>query len=195
MAGITKHDVTTVFNGQADIVLFGAPTGGYTDSTTFAQVTASGDSLGQIVEDSTSWEGDEPSIETINDEQGDVIVAQATAGTYAFSCDVASTDKALLAKLLKAADVTLGTGSTSATIGSASEIVKVVDLPVQTAPIGIFNDEANRFILFPKAKIVGSITLDSKLWRIHLNATAEYIDTTELGTFMMGKGSPTYATA
>ena len=70
MAGIKNTKVTEVFNGQSDIVLFDAPSDGYTGSTTFAQVTASGMSLGQVVGDSTTWNGEDPSVETIKDEQG-----------------------------------------------------------------------------------------------------------------------------
>ena len=61
-----------------------------------------------------------------------------------------------------------------------------------TRPIAIFNDEANKWILFPKAKIVGNLKLDNGLWRMSLSATAEYIDTATCGTFMMGAGTPTY---
>lgn len=191
-AGIRPKKVTEVFNGQSDIALFDPPTGGYTESTSFADVTASGMSLGQVVEDSTSWEGDEPSIDVIKDEQGDPIVSTVTAGTYAFSCDVADLSDEMVIALMKAAKVT--TPGTSTSIGSLTDVVKFVELPVTTAPIAIFNDEANKWILFPKAKIVGNLTLDSKLWRLHITATAEYIDTDTLGTFMMGKGTPIAAT-
>lgn len=193
MAGIRPRTVTEVFNGQSDIVLFDAPTGGYTSSTTFANVTAGGMSLGQVVEDSTSWEGDEPSIDTIKDEQGDVIVTTVTAGTYAFSCDIADISSEMATAIMRATSVT--TPGTSTSIGSLTNVVKFVELPITTAPIAIFNDEANKWILFPKAKIVGNLTVDSKLWRLHITATAEFINTETLGTFMMGNGAPIAETA
>lgn len=192
MAGIKTRKVTDVFNGQSDIVLFDAPADGYSDSTSLGDVTATGMSLGQIVEESTSWDGDEPSIDSIKDEQGEAIIAQVTGGTYAFSCDVADLSAEMAEAIMKAAKVT--TPGTSTGIGNLSNVVKFVELPVSTRPIAIFNDEANKWILFPKAKIAGNLTLDSKLWRIHLIATAEYIDTATLGTFMMGNGTPTYET-
>lgn len=192
MAGIKPKKVTEVFNGQSDIALFDAPTGGYKDTTSFADVTASGMSLGQVVEDSTSWDGDDPTIDVIKDEQGDPIVSTVTAGTYAFSCDIADLSPDMAEAIMKATKVTGSLTSTS--IGDVADVVKFVELPVTTAPIAIFNDEANKWILFPKAKIVGNLTLDSKLWRLHITATAEYIDTDTLGTFMMGKGKPTAAT-
>lgn len=187
---IKQKKVTEVFNGQALIALFDAPTNGYTETTSFADVTASGIDLGQIIEDSTSWDGDEPSIDMIKDEQGESIVANVTAGTYAFSCDVADLSTEMVEELLKGTKIT--TPGTSTSIEGLGDVVKLVELPVQTRPIAIFNDEANKWIMFPKAKIVGSLTLDSKLWRIHLNATAEYIDTATLGTCTFGKGKPKF---
>lgn len=192
MAGIKPRKVTEVFNGQSDIVLFDAPTDGYDADTSFADVTASGMSLGQVVEDSTQWEGDEPTIDVIKDEQGDPIVSTVTAGTYAFSCDIADLSQEMAEAIMKATKV--ATPGTSTSIGTPTNVLKFVELPVTTAPIAIFNDEANKWILFPKAKIVGNLSLDSKLWRLHITATAEYIDTDTLGTFMMGKGKPIAAT-
>lgn len=189
MAGIKSRKITEIFNGQSDIVLFDEPSGGYTAQTSLADVTASGMSLGQVVEDSTSWEGEDPSIDSIKDEQGDIIVSTVTAGTYGFSCDIADVSEEMAVAVMKAAKVQ--TPGTSTGIGSLSNVLKFVELPITTRPIAIFNDEANKWILLPKAKIVGNLTLDSKLWRIHINATAEYINTDTCGTFMMGKGTPT----
>ena len=188
MAGIKSRKITEIFNGQSDIVLFDEPSGGYTAHTSLADVTASGMSLGQVVEDSTSWEGEDPSIDSIKDEQGDIIVSTVTAGTYGFSCDIADVSEEMAMAVMKAAKVQ--TPGTSTGIGSLSNVLKFVELPITTRPIAIFNDEANKWILLPKAKIVGNLTLDSKLWRIHINATAEYINTDTCGTFMMGKGTP-----
>lgn len=186
--GIKSRKITEIFNGQSDIVLFDEPSGGYTSATTFANVTASGMSLGQVVEDSTSWEGEDPSIDSIKDEQGDIIVSTVTAGTYGFSCDIADVSEEMATAVMKAAKVQ--TPGTSTGISSLSNVLKFVELPITTRPIAIFNDEANKWILLPKAKIVGNLTLDNKLWRIHIVATAEYVNTATLGTFMMGKGTP-----
>lgn len=194
MAKITNAGITEVFNGQSDIVLFDEVT--ISTTTTLAQVIASGRSLGQVVEDSTSWDGDEPSLDSIKDEQGDVIVVNPTSGTYAFSCDLASTEDALLKTFLKGASVTLADGSTAETVTDIKDIVKFgTELPVITRPIAIVNDEANKILLFPKAKIIGNLNLDSKLWRIHISATAEFVDTANLGTCMKFSGKPAYADA
>lgn len=192
MPKITKADVTKVFNGQSDIVVFDAPTAGYSSATTLADVTAAGISLGQVVGDSTSWEGEEASAENIVDEQGKIIVSSVTAGTYAFSCDVASTDVEKIKLFLRGAAVTVTSEPVSVT-GNTNLIKAGTEIPVITRPIAIFNDEANRYILFPKARIIANLSLDDKLMRIHIVATAENIDTTELGTFMIGDGAPAYA--
>jgi hypothetical protein len=191
--GIKNSATTDVFNGQADIILFDEVD--ITNTTVLTDVIASGQSLGQIVEDSTSWDGDEPSLDNIKDEQGDVIVINPSSGTYAFSCDIASTENALIETFLKGSKVTLASGKTSDTITDIKDIVKFgTELPVITRPIAVVNDESNKIMLFPKAKIIGNLNLDSKLWRIHISATAEYVDTDNLGTCMKFIGKPKYGT-
>ena len=191
MAKITKAEVTQVFNGQSDIIVFAAPTAGYSKTSTFADVTDGGVSLGQVVQDSTEWTGEEATVENILDEQGDVIVAQPTKGTFGFSCEIANVSQDNLVKFLKAVKVTAAI--TSEAFASVKNLTKVGDeMPVVTCPIAITNDEANKFILFPKAKVIAGFNLDSKLWRIKIQVTAESIDTPNLGTFMMGEGVPQY---
>lgn len=191
MAKITKSAVTNVFNGQADIVLFDAPTGGYTSSTTFANVTASGTSLGQVKGDSTSWDGEDATFDNVVDEQGNVIVAKSTAGTFGFSCELANVSAANAVLFLKGANVT-PTG-TPVSINNIANLVKAgISIPVIVRPIAIFNDEANRFIMLPKARILANLSMDNKLFSIKLSCVGEMIDTTELGTILIGDGSPVY---
>ena len=189
MGKITNFEAAqSLFAGQGDLILFD-PITDYASAT--LATLANPKSLGQIVQDSTSWDGDDVSVDQIKDEQGDIIVSSVTAGTYGFSCDVADISEDMAIALMKAAKVQ--TPGTSTGIGTLSGVLKFVELPITTRPIAIFNDEANKWILLPKAKIVGNLTLDNKLWRIHIVATAEYVNTATLGTFMMGKGTPTAA--
>jgi hypothetical protein len=192
MAAITNAAVTEVFNGQADIVLFDEVSS--YDSATLATVTAAGTSLGQIVEDSTSWDGDEPSLDNIKDEQGDVIVINPSTGTLAFSCDIASTSNKMIETFLKGKEIKFEAGKTDTIENITSVIGFGTELPVITRPIAVVNDESNKMLLFPKAKIIGNFNLDSKLWRIHISATAEYVDTKSLKTGMIINGSPKYET-
>lgn len=190
MAGISKLDVATVlFSGQSDIVVFDEVED-YSEAT-FTNITAAGSSLGQIIEDSTAWDGEEPTLDEIKDEQGNTVTVTPTAGSLAFSADLASTSSNVFEIFLKADKVV--TPGSSATLGAVSDVMKFgTDLPVITRPIAIINDEANRVLFFPKAKITGNLALDSKLWRVHISVTAEFIDTDTLGTGMIMRAKPVY---
>ena len=167
-------EITSVFSGQSDIVV-GLENADYataTIDTLFAEDAAK--SLGQIVEDSTSWDGDEPEMTPIKDEQGDVITTQVTAGTLAFSCEIASTSPAMLEAFMAGEQVA---DFTSTVFSGAKAVGFGVDLPVTTRPIMIANDEGNKALVFPKAKIVGNLSYSDKLWRVAISVTAEYIKT------------------
>lgn len=178
-------EVTSVFSGQSDIVV-GKENADYTSATIdtlFADADAK--SLGQIVEDSTSWDGDDPEMTPLKDEQGDTITTQVTAGTLAFSCEIASTSTDMLKAFMKAEDIA---DFTSTVFGGAKAVGFGVDLPVTTRPILIANDEGNKALVFPKAKIVGNLSYSDKLWRVRISVTAEYIDTDDLKTGMLLTG-------
>lgn len=198
MVGIKKLETTTeLFNGQSEIVIF-EEVSDY-GNISFSDLTKKGTDLGQIVGDSTTWDGEEPSTEVIKDEQGDVITMTTTAGTYSFSCDVASTSKEALVLFMNGDEISSNLTSDSIGVTTSNKKTKGIanvigigeDLPVITRPIAIFNDENNRWILFPKAKIVANFSVDGKLWRIHLKVTAEYVynKTNNLYTLMIGTGS------
>lgn len=175
-------EVTSVFSGQSDIIV-GLENADYKTATIdilFAEESAK--SLGQIVEDSTSWDGDDPEMTPLKDEQGDTITTQVTAGTLAFSCEIASTSTDMLKAFMKAEDIS---NFTSTVFGSAKAVGFGVDLPVTTRPILIANDEGNKALVFPKAKIVGNLSYSDKLWRVRISVTAEYIDTDNLKTGML----------
>ena len=178
-------EVTSVFSGQSDIVV-GKENADYTSATIdtlFAEDDAK--SLGQIVEDSTSWDGDDPEMTPLKDEQGDTITTQVTAGTLAFSCEIASTSTDMLKAFMKAEDIA---DFTSTVFNGAKAVGFGVDLPVTTRPILIANDEGNKALVFPKAKIVGNLSYSDKLWRVKISVTAEYIDTDNLKTGMLLTG-------
>lgn len=181
MAGITNlEDVTGIFAGQGDLVIFDKPTDYAT--ATFATL-ANPKSLGQIVQDSTSWEGEDPETTQIKDEQGNIITARVTAGTLGFSFEIASTSKAMVKKFLNGEDIasltnaSIGTGITGVGFGT--------ELPVITAPLMILNDEKTRAWLYPKSKIVGNLSYADGLWRIKATVTCEYLKTASLRTGMI----------
>lgn len=188
MAITNFEGAQSLFAGQGDLVIFDS-IADYS-SATLASLT-NPRSLGQIVQDSTSWDGDDVSTDTIKDEQGNIITARVTAGTLAFSFEIASTSQDMIKKFL------VGTAVTPAAIdgfkGTPSKVTGFgVDLPVFTAPIAVINDEKNRAWIYPKAKITSGLTLSDGLWRIKASVLAESVNTDSLKTGMVIDGTLDY---
>lgn len=187
---ISKIDSATVpFVGQGDLIIFD-PVSDYT-SATLASFT-NPQSLGQIVQDSTSWEGEDVSTDEILDEQGNIITAKVTAGTLSFSFDIASTSAAMMQKFMRAASITVGSPSY---IAAASTAVGFgVEIPVFTVPILVADQEKKRAWVYPKAKITSNLSLSDGLYRIHAVVLAEQVDTASLKTGILLEGALVYAT-
>lgn len=175
------EQASVLFAGQGDLFIFDevADYG----KATLATLTGA-KSLGQIVQDSTSWDGEDPEVSEILDEQGNVITAKTAAGTLGFSFNIASTSSAMLKKFLRATSVELPTG-TSAWAGEGSATGFGVEVPTIVTPIAIVNDTKDRTWLFPKAKITSSVTMEDGLYVIHCSVIAEYINTDSLKTAMV----------
>lgn len=189
MGKITNFEAAqSLFAGQGDLILFD-PITDYASAT--LATLANPKSLGQIVQDSTSWDGDDVSVDQIKDEQGDIITARVTAGTLAFSFELASTSQEMITKFLKGATVT-----PAAIAGFTDTPTKItgfgVDLPVFTAPMAIVNDELNRAWLYPKAKVTSNLAYSDGLWRIKASVLAEFVDTASLKTGMIIDGTLDY---
>lgn len=186
--GISKFEMaTSVFAGQGDLVIF--------DEVADYNTAAFADldnpkSLGQIVQDSTSWEGEDPETTTVNDEQGNIITARVAAGTLGFSFEIASTSKEMVKKFLKGEEVELGENSNFGEGVTAAGFG--VELPVMTAPIMILNDEKKRAWLYPKSKITSSLSYADGLWRIKASVICEFLNTPSLKTGMILEGAPKY---
>lgn len=188
---IKSAGITDVFNGQSDIVLFDE-VDNY-ESATIADLT-NPISLGQIVQDSTEWTGDDPEVDNILDEQGDIITSSVTAGTVGFNFEMADLSLETIKLFLK------GTEIEGVSEGAAWEsITKVIgfgyQLPVITRPIMVVNDEMNKAILLPKAKITSNLTVSDGLWRIAATVTGETVDTANLKTCLLIAGKTTYGAA
>lgn len=185
---IDKIDAATVpFVGQGDLIIFDAITD-YTSATLAS--FSNPKSLGQIVQDSTSWEGEDVSTDQILDEQGNIITAKVTAGTLAFSFDIASTSAAMMQKFMKAASITVGTPSFLQS--GATAVGFGVDLPVFTVPILVADQEKKRAWVYPKAKITSNLSLSDGLYRIHAVVLAEQVDTASLKTGILLEGELKY---
>ena len=190
MAITNLETAQSLFVGQGDLVIFDEVTN-YADAT-IANL-ANPKSLGQVVEDSTSWTGDDVTVNEIKDEQGDLITATVSAGTIAFETELASTSATMIKTFLNGVDIASasrmnsifgsGSGTGVSTVGFGTE------LPVITRPIAWLNDEKKRVFLIPQAKITANLTNSDKLMRIKLSVLGEYIDTTNLKTAMVIDGS------
>lgn len=190
MAGIKKQITSTILTGQSDIVVFDKVED-YTEAT-FTSITASGESVGQVSGDSSEYAGEDATTENWVDEQGNIITSTSTAGTVAVKFNMANLSADNVKKFLNGVGLT---GLSSTLITEVKNAVGfAVDLPVMTRPIGWFNDEANRCLFMPKAKMVSSLGYDAKRFTINVTATAEYINSTTLKTAMIFDGTPVYET-
>ena len=181
------ENVTGLFSGQGDLFIFGALTDSEYESANLASLKDPV-SLGQIVQDSTSWEGEDPETTEIKDEQGNIVTAKVAAGTLAWAFDLASTSSTMIKKFLKGMNVDVSTLTTDNTPWDEAGMVVTgfgVDIPVTTVPMAIVNDGMNKTWLYPKTKVTGSLAYADGLWRIHCNCIAEYLNTTGLKTGML----------
>lgn len=191
---IDKIDAATVpFVGQGDLIIFDA-VADYS-SAKLADF-ANPKSLGQIVQDSTSWEGEDVSTDQILDEQGNLITAKVTAGTLSFSFDIASTSAAMMKKFMKAADISAANLGSPAFLGDTISAVGFgVDLPVFTVPILVADQEKKRCFIYPKAKITSNLSLSDGMYRIKATVLAEQVDTAYLKTGILIEGKLKYVSA
>lgn len=185
---ITKIDaVTETFDGFARVILFpDVDPSTFTDTTTLADVLSGGKDLGQIVEDSPSWDGEDADVEVLRDTEGGVIRALPTPGTFAWSCRVASTSAAM-------SEAIAGAKLTNTTAGAVGDVTtaagkKIIGLNpgnmTKRSPIGVLNKTKNRLMLFPKASVNASPTYEDNMMEYNLSATAEDVNTTALSTMM-----------
>lgn len=174
------EQASVLFAGQGDLIMFDevADYGVATLAT-----LDNPKSLGQIVQDSTSWEGEDPETTEIKDEQGNVITAKVAAGTLGFSFDIASTSQEMIKTFLGGKTVELPSGTDAWSTGTAMKFG--MEVPTIVRPIAIVNDLKTRTWLYPKAKITSSIAYADGLYRIHCAVIAESLDTTTLGTAMV----------
>lgn len=180
-----------LFSGQGDLIMFDAVPDYDADSFDELADLTNPKSLGQIVQDSTTWEGEDVSTDEILDEQGNIITAHVTAGTLGFSFDIASTSQLMVQTFLGGdAIASPGTFSGLEGTGALSATGFGVKIPVMTRPIAIINDELNRAWVYPKAKITANLSYTDGLYRIHAVVVAEQVDKAKIKTAMIVDRAP-----
>jgi hypothetical protein len=184
---ITKIDaVSTIFSGISEIALCTAPA----DYATATLSSLDGwKALNDIKLDSTNFTGDAPTETLVKNEKGSVVVSTAVAGTNKFEFICYNTSATVLEKLLKATDKTPTFTSDDLFAVSSSATGFGNSLPILECPIMVVNDVANQAVLFPKAKIVSTMILDSKVLAIKCTVTAQDISTATLSTAMVIRGA------
>ena len=188
------ENVTGLFSGQGDLFVFDALSDSEYASATLATLKGA-KSLGQIVQDSTSWEGEDPEVTEIKDEQGNIITAKTAAGTLAFSFNLASTSSNMIKKFLKGINVDVSALTSDGTPWTENGMVVTgfgTEIPVVTLPVAIVNDGLNKTWLYPKTKITSSLAFEDGLWVIHCACIAENLDTVGLKTGMLIEATVNY---
>lgn len=187
---IAKLDaVSSVFDSIGEVVIFAAP-------ANYATITVkdllSPLSVGDIKLDSTTFNGEAPTETQVKNEKGAVVVSTAVAGTYKFEFTCLNTSDAMLTKFLNAA-IVAGTFVTGDIIAPGSLMVGLgTKLPILECPIMVANGALNTSVLFPKAKIVSTLVMDSKVLCIKCSVTAQNIDTAAMKTVMFLRGALNY---
>jgi len=188
MAGITKLDpsVGSCFVGDGDFVIFDE----IADFSSATLLTlANPKSVGDVAQDSVSWDGDDVTVTPIKNTKGEIICSYATAGTFAFSLNLLNFSSAVLKKFMKGEAITAALDSSTGWIG-ATDIVGIGDdLPVIYAPIAWINQDLNKVIIFPKAQIASSPVRDSNGNLIKVSVTAMKVSTDDLKTLMSISGA------
>lgn len=190
MAGIKEKTLSEFFVGQGDMIYFD-PISDYAAAT--LATLANGQSFGNIKEDSTSWTGEDVSIEIIRNEQGNPIVSVPTAGTYSWEFTLAEFDDATVELLFNAEK--LGVESVTADwlkTEGLSVIGIGTELPLVEMPVGLVNQTLNKVILAPKAQVTSSLVIEDKMVCIHCSVTAQTVNTTALKTITIINGTLQY---
>lgn len=192
MAGLQRPTVTNVFDGQGCLIIFD-PVSDY-DNATVAQITANGIDVGQVINGSSEWTGEDAAFDNLTDEQGDVIVPRPTAGTAGFDFVMADFAAEKMKKFMHGREISL-TGMDGSAFKGATKAIAIGDqMPVIEAPAAWVSATMDKVTFFPKARIVTSPTYQDGIMGLKSSVVAQDCNTTNLGTMMfIDKFTLTYA--
>lgn len=183
MAGITKAKPTNVFNGHGYLVILDEVKDYST--ATIDTILANGFCVGQVFEGSTTPNGDEPSFEDKKDEQGGVIVSDATMGTEGTDFYMADFSVAKLLLFMQGTQIAHTASTATSGIAITGNVVGWGDkLPLIERPVALFSDKNDQVLIYPKGRILCSRVADGKLSMIKAAVRAQNIDTANLKPVM-----------
>ena len=182
--------VSELFNGQGDIIIFDKPAD---LASATIKTLANPKSLGDIKLDSTSWSGDDPTVNLIKNEQGETVITTVEAGTFGFEFTAMSTSAAMLTKLFGAESVSASFTTNTDLFATSSTVTGFGTSPtIVECPIMVVNSTLNKSIIFPNAEIVSNLTIEDKVYCIKCKVTAKNINTANLKTVMIVNGAVDY---
>ena len=182
--------VSELFNGQGDIIIFDKPAD---LASATIKTLANPKSLGDIKLDSTSWSGDDPTVNLIKNEQGETVITTVEAGTFGFEFTAMSTSAAMLTKLFGAVSVSASFTTNTDLFATSSTVTGFGTSPtIVECPIMVVNSTLNKSIIFPNAEIVSNLTIEDKVYCIKCKVTAKNINTANLKTVMIVNGAVDY---
>lgn len=181
--------VGSFFVGQGDIIVFDKPA----DLAAAKLSTLTNPkSLGDIHLDSTDFTGDDPTLNPLKNEQGQIYYSTVEEGTFGFEFFVPSTSEAMLTQFL-AAEVITDTFTGANGFSAGSTVVGFMHKPtVSERPIQIINDALNQSLVVPNAKLVAAPSMQDRVSGIKISVIAQKIDTDFLKTVMKTFGAVDY---
>lgn len=186
MAKVTKIGVETrMFHGLSRVIIFpDFDLATLTEETTLADILAAGKDLGQIVEGTPSWDGDDIETTVLKNTEGGAIITVTTPGTCAWSCAIPHSKETSLLVGGKEFEITsLGDGFTAAKGQNAIGINP--SAMTKECPVGVLNLSRNEIALFPNGSVGFTPSIgDEDLWVYNVSASANDIDTKNLATMM-----------
>lgn len=193
--GILDTSIGGCFNGVGDVIAFDA----IADSAYAAaklSTLANGMSLGDLYDGTVNYTGDEPTIESIKNEQGQVVYSYSEDGSFSFEATIINLNPAATMKFLKGViltDASLGATTWQSSGGTHVGIGHVV--ATQYMPMAWANREKNIIVTFPKALVVATLVSQDGGVGLKITCTAQKLNTANLKTVVISTAATPVYTA